>query len=249
LNQRIVIIDDEDQARSALKQELELHCSDVDIVGEGNNVSSGIGCIEKSQPDLVFLDIQLKDGVGFQILDHFEEISFQIVFTTAFSNYALRAIKFSALDYLLKPVDGIELQEVVNKAKKYSGQNSNLQIQNFLKNQSLQPHKKRIALQTSEGIHLYPLDDIVRCSAEGNYTRFYLTSGKKLLIAKTLKEYEEMLSPYHFERIHHSHIVNLHHLTKYLNDGNGYVVMSNAEIVPVAQRKKAALLAILNGIL
>ena len=244
---KTIIIDDERQARIALRQEIEFNCPGIEIIAECDDVRSGVSTINSLKPELVFLDIQLTDGLGFDILEKVKDQRFKIIFTTAYSEYALKAIKFSALDYLLKPIDGEELKTAIQRLENKSQDSFNLQIQNFFQNQRLQNPNKRIALNTAEGIHLHELQNIVRCTSEGNYTQFFFTDGKKLLIAKTLKETEELLSNYNFERIHKSHIINLDHMKSYLNKDNGYVVMSDNSQITVSQRKKPNLLSILNS--
>jgi two-component system LytT family response regulator len=244
---RALIIEDEQQARAALRYELANNCPTVHILGEASDVRSGIEAIQEHRPDLIFLDIQLTDGLGFQVLEQTQDIPYRIIFTTAFSDYALKAIKFSALDYLLKPVDGEELRLAVEKTGQHQHANYQKQLDNFLSHQKKENIQKRIALTTSEGIHLYELKHIVRCSSEGNYTRFFFADGKKLMIAKTLKELEDLLCQYNFERIHKSHIINLDHLVSYINKDNGYVLLSDQSTIAIAQRKKAKLLSILNA--
>jgi len=235
-----LIIEDEPQAVSALKQELNLHCPEITILETAQNVSEGILLIKKYQPDLIFLDIQLSDGLGFDILQEFDNIRFKIIFTTAYSQYALKAIKFSALDYLLKPIDATELKKAVAKATKQSQSKLNKKIELFLHNQK--SNNKRIALQTSDGVFIHEVNTIIRCNSEGNYTHIHFTNGSKLLIAKTMKEFDELLSPYNFERIHHSHLINMNHLNSYVNKDGGYIVMSDKKTLPVAQRKKSEFL-------
>jgi len=235
-----LIIEDEPQAVSALKQELSLHCPEITILETAQNVSEGILLIKKYQPDLIFLDIQLSDGLGFDILQEFDNIRFKIIFTTAYSQYALKAIKFSALDYLLKPIDATELKKAVAKATKQSQSKLNKKIELFLHNQK--SNNKRIALQTSDGVFIHEVNTIIRCNSEGNYTHIHFTNGSKLLIAKTMKEFDELLSPYNFERIHHSHLINMNHLNSYVNKDGGYIVMSDKKTLPVAQRKKSEFL-------
>ena len=216
---RTVIIEDEAQAVSALKSELKYHCPEVELVGEAKSVKEGIEVIKKLQPELIFLDIQLSDGLGFEILSVYKEHEFKIIFTTAYSQYAIKAIKFSALDYLLKPIDSEELKMAVAKAKIHSKENDLAKIETLISNFKLKSDRKKIALQTTEGISIYEVDTILRCSAESNYTCVYFTNGKKVLFSKTLKEFEELLENSGFERIHHSHIINLNHLVNFINKG------------------------------
>jgi two-component system LytT family response regulator len=243
---KTLIIEDEEQAISALKAEIKHHCPELHTIGIAQSVKEGIEQIRLLEPELVFLDIQLSDGLGFEILETLKTQRFHVIFTTAYSQYAIRAIKFSALDYLLKPIDGNELKEAVHKLQHRNAEEQRQKMETFLQNQ-LHFAKKKIALPTSDGVSIFELDSIIRCSSEGNYTCVYFVNGKKMLFAKTLKEFEELLGQSGFERIHHSHIINLHHLTTYTNRDGGYVILSDKSTVPVSQRKKTQLLAILNN--
>jgi two-component system LytT family response regulator len=243
---KTLIIEDEEQAISALKAEIRYHCPELEIAGVAQSVKEGIEKIKSLKPELVFLDIQLSDGLGFEILEALKELRFHVIFTTAYSQYAIRAIKFSALDYLLKPIDGNELKAAVQKLQQIHSGEQHQKIEMFVQNQ-LHFAKKKIALPTSDGISIFELESIIRCSSEGNYTCIYFTNGKKMLFAKTLKEFEELLGQSGFERVHHSHIINLNHLTSYTNRDGGYVILSDKSTVPVSQRKKAQLLSILNN--
>lgn len=245
---RTIIIEDEAQAISALKSELKYHCPQIEIVGEAKSVKEAIEIIKELQPELVFLDIQLSDGLGFDILTAYKEHTFKIIFTTAYSQYAIKAIKFSALDYLLKPIDSEELKEAVMKAEGHSKENDLAKFETLISNFKSKSDRKKIALQTSEGISVYEIDTILRCSAESNYTCVYFMNGKKSLFSKTLKEFEELLENSGFERIHHSHIINLNHLVNFINKDGGYVVMSDKSTLPVSQRKKSNLINALNNL-
>ncbi len=245
---KTIIVEDEVQAITALKQEIRHNCPQLYVCGAASTVDEAYELICREQPELIFLDIQLKKGNGFDLLSRFDHYDFKVIFTTAYSQYALRAIKISALDYLLKPVDGEELAQAVNKAMKSSPQSTRLQLQNFIQNQNLNPLLKKIALQTSKGIFLYELESIVRLEATGNYTTIHLKDGKKVTVAKTMRDFEELLTAIGFVRIHHSHIINLSHLQSYMSKDGGYVIMDNMTTLPVSKRKKADLLAILNNL-
>lgn len=245
---KALIIEDEAQAISALKAELKSHCPSIEIIGEAKSIKDGIERITQLQPELVFLDIQLSDGLGFEILNLYKNHNFKVIFTTAYSQYAIKAIKFSALDYLLKPIDSEELVNAVNKALKSSKQDESIKIENFIQNQNENITRKKIALQTSEGISIFELENIIKCSAESNYTCIYFTNGKKLLLSKTLKEFEDLLCTSGFERIHHSHIININHLVSFINKDGGYVILSDKSTLPVSQRKKSNLINVLNNI-
>lgn len=245
---KTLIIEDEAQAISALKSEIAVHCSHLEIIGEARSIKEGIAQIKKLQPELIFLDIQLADGLGFDILAAFDDYDFKIIFTTAYSQYAIKAIRFSALDYLLKPIDSQELTDAVARAGKTSKETGKLKLGNFIHNQAEPSARKKIALQTTEGISIFEIKSIIKCSSESNYTCIYFENGKKMLFSKTLKEFEELLSSSGFERIHHSHLINLNHLTNFVNKDGGYVVLSDKSTLPVSQRKRAQLIESLNNI-
>lgn len=245
---RALIIEDEEQAISALKSELKTHCQKIEIIGEAKSIKEAIEKIKMLQPELIFLDIQLSDGLGFEVLNLFKENNFKVIFTTAYSQYAIKAIKFSALDYLLKPIDSDELIAAVGKAMKSSKETENIKIENFIQNQNETPFRKKIALHTAEGISIFELENIIKCSAESNYTCLYFTNGKKMLASKTLKDFEDLLSASGFERIHHSHIINLNHLVSFINKDGGYVILSDKSTLPVSQRKKSNLVNALNNL-
>lgn len=245
---KALIIEDEEQSISALKSEINAHCPQLDIVGIAKSVKEGIEKIKSLQPELVFLDIQLSDGLGFEILELYHEANFKVIFTTAYGQYAIKAIKFSALDYLLKPIDSEELVAAVGKALKSSKKEEALKMENFIRNQSIIPARKKIALQTSDGFSIFEIDNILKCSAESNYTCVYFTNGKKILFSKTLRDFEELLNESGFERIHHSHIINLNHLVSFVNKDGGYVILSDKSTLPVSQRKKMHLMNVLNNL-
>jgi len=244
VNQTITtaIIDDETQARSALKESLGIHCPEIEVVEEAASVSEGKELLQRKEFQLLFLDIQLTDGLGFEILESIENKRQKVIFTTAYSQYALKAIKFSALDYLLKPISGKELKRAVEKVLEKEAELNHLLVKNFLQNQQATSHAQKIALHSSEGISLCEVNSIIRCQSEGNYVRFFFTDRKPLMIAKTLKDTEEMLSSFDFERIHHSHIINVGHLLNYISKDGGYVVMKDDSTLPVSNRKKTQLL-------
>ncbi|MCC6727204.1 MAG: response regulator transcription factor [Saprospiraceae bacterium] len=239
-----VIIDDEPNARATLALELKLHCPEIRIIGEAASVEEAVQFLQSTAGvDLLFLDIQLTDGTGFYILEQVDYQQFKIIFTTAYSDYALKAIKFSPLDYLLKPVDAEELRAAVDKALRTKQDSFNHQVQSFLQQyRAIAAPPERIALATSDGIHLFPVKSIIRLASEGNYTTVHFENGKKLLLAKTLKDLEESLARHNFERIHKSHLVNLDHVSSYVNRFGGEIIMSDGAELPVAQRKKAQLL-------
>lgn len=242
-----ILIDDDKHLRKGMKSLLERYASDIRIIGEAESVKTGIEALEKYQPQVVFLDIHLADGTGFDILEQVAKtngkMSSHIVFITAHEQYALKAFKFSALDFLLKPVDPEELQKTIFKIKEALEKNTSFEhIDLLLENiRRKVDNFKRIALSTSDGIHLFEISDIIRCESKDNYTQFFIKNHKPLLISKTLKEYEELLTEHGFERIHQSHLINLSYLKSYIKTDGGYVIMADNTNIPISQRKKERL--------
>ncbi|MBC8643903.1 response regulator transcription factor [Flavobacterium lindanitolerans] len=239
-----VLIDDDSNLRKGMKSLLSRYAPEIKILGEADSVKTGIKVMDSLKPQVVFLDIQLTDGTGFDILENLAQkngkSSSHIVFITAHEEYAIKAFRFSALDFLLKPVDPEELEKVIEKIKSTLEKNDNyahidLLLENIRKKVD---NFKRIALSTSDGIHLLEVSDIIRCESEDNYTKFYIKNGKPILISKTLKEYEELLAEHGFERIHQSHLINLSCLKSYIKKDGGYVIMADNSKLPISQRKK-----------
>lgn len=242
-----VIIDDDAHLREGMKEMLKLYAPEIVLLGEAESVKSGITLIENKKPEIVFLDIMMNDGTGFDILEQLNEkhgqISAHIIFITAHEKFAIKAFRFSALDFLLKPVDPDELKNVIIKIKEIQHRSStHKHIELLLDNISRKTESfKKIALSTSEGIHLFEIKDIIRCESEDNYTKFYIKNHKTVIISKTLKEYEELLGEHGFERIHQSHLINLNELKSYIKKDGGFVIMSDGSKLQVSQRKKEKL--------
>ncbi len=235
----IVVIDDEPKARETIINILALCPVEISVVGEAEDVQSGYDIISKKNPDLILLDINLPDGTGFDLLKKFEKIRFKIIFITAHEEHAIKAFKYSALDYILKPVIAGELIRAVVKATDTLHiEETELKFAAFLSNLD---KLKKLVLKTSESIHIINVNDIIRCEADINYTTFYLKNGKKLLVSKTLKEYAELLKHSDFYRTHQSHLVNLDHISRYDKMEGGHLVMIDESIVPVSTRKKEQL--------
>lgn len=243
---KVIIIDDERQARLALKEEVELIPS-ISLIGEANSIQSGIELIKTLKPDLVLLDIQVGDGMAFDLLEYFNstgKLNFKVIITTAYSDYTLQAFKFSAIDYLLKPVDMEELKNAVDRIKSLEQSILKKSFQNFIYNHDHtdQNKTKRLAFHTSEGVRIEELDQIIRLNSVGNYTRIYFNDNTKLMISKPLKEYEQLLSGFHFHRIHVSHLINLHYFKSYSPKNKGKVTLKNGEVLPVSQRRRSGFL-------
>lgn len=244
---KAVIIEDEKQAVTALREELNNNCPDVEVCGSATTVKDGYELISEVQPEIVFLDIQLKDGTGFDLLEQLNTKNFKVIFTTAYSKYAIKAIRISALDYLLKPIDSDQLIEAVEKAKKIDLAKMQQQLNSLINNRSIDPLRQKIALQTTKGVFMYECSSILRIQSDGNYSKIFLEGDKKEVVAKTLKDFEEILQDSGFLRIHHSHLINLQHLQSYINKDGGYVVLNDKTTLPVSKRKKPMLLKVLSN--
>ncbi|MCK4568788.1 MAG: response regulator transcription factor [Bacteroidales bacterium] len=244
---RGIIVEDEKHSRETLRGMLDRYCKNVDVIAEAESYRSGLQVIKEHHPDVVFLDIQMPDGSGFRMLEELEEISFEIIFTTAFDQFAIKAIKYSALDYLLKPIDPEELVNALKKVeRKLSNQKVNKNIQVLLdniKSREAEPHK--IVLSTSEKIHIIETDQILRCESDNYYTNFFLADGKKILISKTLKENEELLSDHNFIRPHKSHLVNVKYIKGFLRNDGGYIEMTDGSQIPVSRRKREKIIEVI----
>ncbi len=237
---RSVIVEDEKHSRETLKNLLEEFCEGVEIIGEAASVDEAIHVIKKEQPALVFLDIELQTGTGFDVINAVSDMSFDVIFTTAFEQYAIKAIKFSSIDYLLKPIDIEDLQLAVEKAKERKDQKEYQQQLKVLIQNYHQPDNahRNICLSTSDGIEFIKVDRILYCEANGSYTNFYLTDGQKLVVSKHLKEYENLLSDQQFMRVHNSFLINLFEVQKYVKSDGGYILMNNNATISIAQKKK-----------
>lgn len=238
-----IIIDDEQHCTDRLSRLLKQHCAGtVDIIGSFSSVEEGVKGIKLLQPQLVFLDVQIHDKTGFDLLQLLPEKRFDIIFTTAFEKYAVQAFRFSAIDYLLKPVDAADLTDAVSKlSAKKSPNEFSRKIENLLENidqlKQYTPPKK-ILVPTINGFELLPIIDIIRCQSDINYTTIFMKDKQKLVVAKTLKEFEEMLEEYNFFRVHNSHVVNLAYVKNYNKGKGGSINMIDGTEIEVSTRRK-----------
>jgi two-component system, LytTR family, response regulator len=240
---KALIIDDEPSAVNTLKLLLKHYAPEVTAVESTNDPHDGLRLIKSLQPDLVFLDVQMPQMTGFDLLKQLPEIGFSIIFTTAYDKYAIEAIRFSAIDYLMKPIDGDELSEAVNryKSKVAASFNQKPLYNNFLQNiHAAGKQDFKLAIPTTQGTFFYKPGDIIRLEGESNYTRFYFTNTKTLLTSRTIKEYEEILGSHGFMRVHKSHIINKEHVVSYT--GEGILVMSDQSRVEISRRRKESVL-------
>jgi two-component system LytT family response regulator len=235
---KALIIDDENRTRELIAKMIDSFGFDLETFPIGENVQSGIAAIESLRPDIVFLDIQMPDGTGFDLLKSVQNINFEVVFITAHEEFAIKAIKFSALDYLLKPIDPTELREATEKAMKAIEDKRDEQQFEALQNNIQPTQKKRLVLKTQESVHVVELEEIIRCEADRNYTSFFLTGGKKILVSKTLKDYEILLSSFNFLRVQQSHLINLNFVDRYDKGNGGSVVMKDGSQVPLSPAKR-----------
>jgi len=246
---RALIVDDEKNAREAIQQIIVKYFTDIVVVGFADDVQSGIQLITKLKPDLVLLDIKLPDGSGFDILNHFTEIPFFTIFITAYDKHAIQAFKFSALDYLLKPIDIDEFRGAIDKLiKAKEEQNTKQKLEIFLENiQNISKEVKRIVLKTSDSIHLVQVNEILRCQSEGNYTKFFFTNKSPILVSKNIKEYYDILKDFQFFRPHQSHIVNINYIKRFHKLDGGSLIMQDDSSVPVSTRKREELMKIFDN--
>jgi len=234
-----LIIDDNPNAQEFLEELLKIYCKDLQLLGKANNIVEGEKLIKTLQPELVFLDVEMPQGTGFELLQKLGNTNFKVIFTTAHEKYALKAIKYSALDYLLKPIDANELVEAVNKAKEEKlTEVSQLQIKTLLKNLDAPPaHTQKIILRDKYGMQITAIQDIIHLEADNNYTKFFIQNQAPILVSKSLKEYEQLLPKEQFFRCHKSHLVNLEHLLRYDKKDDDILIMKNGNKVPISRRK------------
>jgi two-component system LytT family response regulator len=235
-----VIIDDEPRNIKVLKNMLKEFCPQINLIGEADNAPTGKTIIQEKKPQLVFLDIEMPFGNGFDLLNELMPIDFEVIFVTAFDKYLLQALKYSALDFLLKPVNIEELKNAVKNAALHIQKNSiNQQLQVLLDNFKKQESGlKKIAIPTSEGFDFISISDIVRCEAMGSYTKIYIRDSKNVLVSKPLKDYESLLPEEIFFRIHNSHLINLNYIKKYNRGRGGSIELEDGSVIEVATRRK-----------
>ena len=247
---RIIIIDDEERARKSIVDILKFSNNQREVVAEAHDVKSGIAAIREYNPDLVLLDINMPDGTGFDLLKKLDNIDFKIIFITAYEEFAIQAFEFSAVDYLLKPVDPSKLMDALGKAQQLVDQERiSLKLNALFANlDNTTTENKKLVLKTAENIYLINTSDILRCESDGGYTRFFIMDGKKIMVSRNMKDYDELLNGLGFYRIHQSHLINLKYIDHYSKTEGGAVVMKDNSTLPVARRKKESFLKLLEMI-
>lgn len=239
MNVRAVLIDDELNNIDNLQSLLHTHCPEVHIAGTATNAEQGRQVILQQQPDIVFLDIQMPGKNGFELLQSLPEYGFEVIFVTAHNQYGIQAVKFAAIDYLLKPIHPKELQLAVNRVlEKLRHKQQNLQLENLIHHLQSQKTEHRIALASQKETRFVPVASIIRCESSNTYTTFYLSNKEKIIASRPMAEYEELLTGYGFVRCHQSHLVNKKFISSWRKEDGGYLLMDNGDQVPVSRAKK-----------
>ena len=238
-----IIVDDEPYCCETLEILISRYCPDLNVVATCNSGETALDAIRYHKPQLVFLDIEMPNMNGFELLENIPVVDFALIFTTSYDHYAIKAIRFSALDYLLKPIDHDELRRAVLRVAQQQLNPTAQQLELLLKKMN-QPDtlKKKIALPTMDGLQMLEINSIISCSSEGNYTHFIIKNKKKITVSRTLKDVEELLEDYGFLRVHHSYLVNLDEVIKYVKGEGGYLIMSDGSPVDVSRSRKESLL-------
>lgn len=243
---RVMIVDDEEKSRKALLSILQKVAPDLDVVAQAASVSQALPVVLALKPDLLFLDVNLTDGLGFDLLEQLNWRDFKVVFITGHDHYAIRAFRFNAIDYILKPPDPDQVAEAVEKAKTqpYVAAHYDERFTRLVQQPS-EPPRSKIALADAGSVTIVALNDVIRCESEGSYTTFFTTKGRKIVVSRQLKEYDELLTPCGFYRVHQSHLVNLSHVEQFIREDNGLLVMTDGSRVEVSRRRKEGVMEIL----
>lgn len=245
---KTVIIEDEKKSLEMLAAMIKKNCPELEVIGVANGVNEGVELITSKKPELVFLDISMPDGSGFDLLERVAGNKFELIFATASDQHAIRAIKYSACDYLLKPIDIDELKAAVDKVVKKKSAMPNMENLQFLIQHLKRSDEnfQKITLPTGNAYEIVNVKDIIRCEADGSYTLFFLSDKRKLMVSVGLKHYEELLPDNEFIRVHHHHLINMNHVVRFLKEDGGYAVMSDGTRIEISRRKKEAFMEKLN---
>ncbi len=234
-----IIVDDEPKSRNNLRDLLLEYCPQVEIIGEAASATEALKLIKQHAPELIFLDIEMPGGSGFDLLKSLNNQNFEVVFVTAFDKYGIQAVKFCAIDYLLKPIDIFELSKAVEKAQsQILRKKENLRLVELVANLDRPEEEKRIALPLADKIEFIAINQVIRLEADGNYTRIFLEGKKEYLVCKTLKEYQEILEHHNFLRTHQSHLINCRKIAAYIKTDGGYISMTDGSSVPISRQKR-----------
>jgi two-component system LytT family response regulator len=247
---RAVIIDDIETIRKRHVAIIKASCPNISIIGQADSVESGIKLITHLSPDIVFLDVEMPDGTGFDLLQKLKPFQFKVIFITGYEDFAIRAFRFSAIDYLLKPLDSNHLIEAVKKAEDSMGKEVfDMKLNNLFSNLERPKNLQKLILKTSDKIYSVNIQDVVNCESDKNYTTFNFINAPKLIVSTNLKEYEAMLAPHNFFRTHQSHLINMAYFDHFIKtDGGNTIVMKNKITIPLSVRKKEEFLVLLENI-
>ncbi len=240
---KAIIIEDEKQGLNNLKNLLAEHCSDISIIGEAASVAEGNKMIKSLgvNPDVAFLDINLPDGLVFQLLNDLDKISFEVIFVTAFEQHAVRACQYSSIGYIVKPIDPDELKEAVRRINVSRSNLTNERLEVFNQHYFNKPNPfRKMSISALDGIYFINIQDIIRCEAEDNYTHIHLSNGDKITASRTIKAYEDMLVSVNFYRVHKSHLINLNYMKKFVKGDGGYLIMDDGIKIEVSRRRRPA---------
>ncbi|MFT6334721.1 MAG: two-component system LytT family response regulator [Saprospiraceae bacterium] len=242
---RVVIIENEVDAQSLLSSIIQEYCPSLELVGMAKNINDGLSLIENTRPDLVFIDIEIDGGTSFQLLDKLVHMSFKIIFTTAYDQHALKAFKYGAVDYLLKPYSPQDVLKSVERVRRTLYDQAIFNRLDFLIKNNKPEHNKKMSIPTSEGVSVISVNDIVKVEADRSYCFICLSDGERMLVSKPLKEIEENLPSKMFFRVHTTHLINMEYIKKYVKEDGGYVIMNDGSSVPIARRRKQHFLEML----
>lgn len=247
---RAVVIDDIEKIRKENAAIIKANCPGISVIGQADSVASGIMLIKQLAPDLVFLDVEMPDGTGFDLLQRLSPITFKVIFITGYEDFAIRAFRFSAIDYLLKPLDYKELQEAVKKAELALGTEVfDMKLHNLFTNLERPKNLQKLVLKTADKIYSVNIQDVINCESDKNYTTFYFINAPKLVVSTNLKEYETLLSPHNFFRTHKSHLINMTYFDHFIkSEGGNTIVMKNKSSIPLSVRKKEEFLVLLDSL-
>lgn len=247
---RTVVIDDNQEIRKKNCNLIKSNCHNISIIGQADSVESGIKIIKQLAPDIVFLDVEMPDGTGFDLLQKLKPINFKVIFITGYEDFAIKAFRFSAIDYLLKPLNAQDLTEAVTKAEEsLSKEIFDMKLNNLFSNLERPKNLQKLILKTSDKIYSVNIQDIVNCESDKNYTTFNFINAPKLVVSTNLKEYENLLSPYNFFRTHQSHLINIAYFDHFIKtEGGNTIVMKNKATIPLSVRKKEDFLILLENL-
>ena len=245
---KAIIIDDEPLVSKLINKTIESYCPNVSIIAIAENVKSGVAAINEHEPDLVLLDIKMPDGSGFDLIKHFDKPDFKVIFISGYMEYAIKGYKFGAIDYILKPIDEEELSLAINRADDVIRFEEKLNFKAMEENIKSLNKSDKIILKTNEHIHLINTIDIIRIEADGNYSTFFIEDGRKVIVSRAIKEWEESLIDRGFFRVHKSHIINVQKLNYFDKTDSGDVILSDGSVVPVASRKREMLMNLFNSL-